>query len=431
MTPAARLAGTIELIAAIATTTRKPADAVASDFFRARRFIGGSDRRAISDQVWAVLRAWRRLGWWLDLPDETDGARLRAAGLALLGGEKLEAVEALFTGGRFGPEPLGAAERKRLGRLSGHRLDHPEMPDAVRFEVPDWLFPRLAARFGADLALELSALAAPAPLDLRVNLLKTTRPAAEARLAAEGIVARPTPLSPWGLRVASRAPVTAAPSFRAGLVEIQDEGSQIAAALADARPGMRVLDLCAGAGGKTLALAMTMANRGHLVACDISAPRLEGALRRLRRAGVHNAERHLLTPGDKWLKRRAGGFDRVFVDAPCTGSGTWRRNPDGRRRLGPHDLAELIVRQAKILDQAANLVRKGGRLVYATCSVLAEENEEQVSGFLARHAQFTVVPCTACWPFGAHPPVAGVFLSLSPHRHGTDGFFAAVLERRT
>jgi 16S rRNA (cytosine967-C5)-methyltransferase len=121
----------------------------------------------------------------------------------------------------------------------------------------------------------------------------------------------------------------------------------------------------------------------------------------------------------------------VFVDAPCTGSGTWRRNPDARRRLGPHDLAELIVRQAKILDQAANLVRKGGRLVYATCSVLAEENEEQVSGFLARHAEFTVVPCTACWPFGAHPPVAGVFLSLSPHRHGTDGFFAAVLERRT
>ena len=198
-------------------------------------------------------------------------------------------------------------------------------------------------------------------------------------------------------------------------MEIQDEGSQLVAALVDARPGMRVADLCAGAGGKTLALAMTMQNRGQLVACDVSAARLDGAVRRLRRAGVHNVERHLLEPGDKWIKRRAKTFDRVLVDAPCTGTGTWRRNPDARLRLTEADLAELLPKQAAILDQAAFLVRTGGRLVYATCSLLPEENEAQVTAFLARHPDFIL---------------AGDFLSLSPARHGTDGFFAATLERR-
>jgi 16S rRNA (cytosine967-C5)-methyltransferase len=177
---------------------------------------------------------------------------------------------------------------------------------------------------------------------------------------------------------------------------------------------MRVVDLCAGAGGKTLALAMTMQNRGQLVACDVSAARLEGAVRRLRRAGVHNVERHLLTTGDKWLKRRTGTFDRVLVDAPCTGTGTWRRNPDARLWLTEADVAELLPKQAEILDQAAPLVRAGGQLVYATCSLLREENEDQVIGFLARHPAFT-----------ANKP-----LVLTPARHATDGFFATVLTRR-
>ena len=177
----------------------------------------------------------------------------------------------------------------------------------------------------------------------------------------EGIAAEPTPLSPWGLRVLGRRAVTSGDAFKTGLIEIQDEGSQLVAALVDARPGMRVADWCAGAGGKTLAMAMTMQNRGHLAACDVSAPRLDGAIRRLRRAGVHNVERHLVAPGDKWAKRRAETFDRVLVDAPCTGVGTWRRNPDARRRLAETDLTELCEKQAAILDQAARLVRKGGR----------------------------------------------------------------------
>jgi 16S rRNA (cytosine967-C5)-methyltransferase len=383
----------------------RPADAVANDFFRARRFIGSGDRRAVSGHVWRVLRTRRRLAWWLG--DRSTPRMLVAASL-LLDGSSFADVAAAFSGGRFAPAPLAPSEQAAARRLEGRGLDHPSMPDAVRLEVPDWLPPRI------DRA-ELRALLDPAPLDLRVNLLKTTRDEARTALAAEGLDATPTPLSPWGLRLEGRRQVTTGPAFRAGLVEIQDEGSQLVAALVDARPGLRVADLCAGAGGKTLALAMTMQNRGQLVACDVSATRLEGAVRRLRRAGVHNVERHQLAPGDKWIKRRAHTFDRVLVDAPCTGTGTWRRNPDARLRLTEADLAELLPKQAAILDQAASLVRTGGRMVYATCSLLPEENEAQVTAFLTRHPSFAVV---------------GDILSLSPARHGTDGFFAAVLERR-
>jgi 16S rRNA (cytosine967-C5)-methyltransferase len=262
------------------------------------------------------------------------------------------------------------------------------MPEPVRLEVPAWVYPKLQAHFGAGLAAELAALVQPPTLDLRVNILKGTREQARQTLAAQGIEASATPFSPWGLRIAGRRPVTGLPLFRSGLVEIQDEGSQLVAALVDARPGQRVCDYCAGAGGKTLAIAMTMENRGHMVACDVSAVRLEGAVQRLRRAGVHNAERHLLAPGDRWAKRRKDSFDRVLVDAPCTGTGTWRRNPDARRRLTESDLAELLPKQASILGAASGLVRSGGRLVYATCSLLPEENEAQVDAFLARTPAF-------------------------------------------
>ena len=265
----------------------------------------------------------------------------------------------------------------------------------MRFELPDWLYPRLLAQYGADLAGEMAALSEPAPLDLRVNLLKGTREEARAALAAEGWEARPT--SSLALGVADRWPPPGhrRSAFQSGLVEIQDEGSQLIAALTDARPGMRVVDWCAGAGGKTLALAAMMRNRGQIVACDVSASRLDGAVRRLRRAGVNNVERHLVVPGDKWAKRRAGAFDRVLVDAPCTGTGTWRRNPDARHRLTEQDLLELTRKQSSILDTAQALVHPGGRLVYATCSLLQEENEGQVSAFLIRHPDFVLVPLAA------------------------------------
>jgi 16S rRNA (cytosine967-C5)-methyltransferase len=433
MTPTARLAAAIDLLFEMEATPKRPADAVANNFFRERRYIGGGDRRAVSAQVWTVLRAWRRLEWWLQRSGGAAQPRLLVGALSVLEGRPVESLQRAFSGGRYAPDVLEPFEARVLRALEGHTLDHPDMPEAVALEVPDWLLPLLQAQFGEQTAVEIAALTAPATLDLRVNLLRTTREAAAAALSEEGIETEPTPLSPWGLRVPSRVPVMATAAFQKGLVEIQDEGSQLVVQAVGAAPEMRVLDYCAGAGGKTLGLAMTMNNRGHVVACDVSEPRLDGAVRRLRRAGVHNVERHLLVEGDKWAKRRAASFDRVLVDAPCTGTGTWRRNPDARLRLTQTDLDELVAKQSAILDRAASLVRPGGRLVYATCSVLREENAAQIEAFLERHPGFALLDLRA--PETLAPPLAQAalsdipFLRLTPRLHGTDGFFAAVLQR--
>jgi 16S rRNA (cytosine967-C5)-methyltransferase len=439
VTPSARVAAAIDLVAALEEqcfapgARRRPADAVASDFFRARRFIGGGDRREVAERAWAVVRQRMRLGWHLARVGAAPAPRLLVLAQMLLGeGVQRQAAEAAFDGSRYGPAALDQAERRVAAALAGRALLDDAMPEAVRLNLPDWVLPAFAARFGARLAAEAAALEAEAPLDLRANLLKTDRDGAVRALAAEGVVAVPTPFSPWGLRMPARRPVTGTAAYRDGLVEVQDEGSQLIALLADARPGMRVADYCAGAAGKTLAMAATMGNRGRITACDTSAPRLEGAARRLRRAGVDNAERHLLAAGDRWAKRRARSFDRVLVDAPCTGTGTWRRNPDARLRTRPEDLAELVALQHDILERAAELVRPGGRLIYATCSLLPQENEEQMERFLAGGSGFAPVPLEGLWAAlvpGVPAPCAGPWLSLSPGGQGTDGFFCAVLER--
>ncbi len=429
MTPSARLSAAIDLLEEIDGGGRRPADAIANGFFRDRRYIGSGDRRAVSDRAWAVLRARRRLGWWLDHLGAIATPRLLVAASLRLEGWTMDGVEKSFSGGQFAAPPLDAAEKSLLRRLEGRTLDHPDMPAPVKLEIPDWIFPALQARFGTELAPEMAAMGEPAPLDLRANLLKTTREAARLALAAEGIEASPTPYSPWGLRVAHRRAVTTGAAFQSGILEIQDEGSQLVSHLVGATPGMRVVDWCAGAGGKTLAMAMTMDNKGQIVACDVSEKRLEGAIKRLRRAGVHNVERHLIAEGDKWVKRRAEKFDRVLVDAPCTGTGTWRRNPDGRLRLSETDLAELLPKQAAILDTAERLVRPGGRLIYATCSLLHAENEAQIEAFRTRNTGYRLVPMSEAWTLPGAPPCADPYLLLTPRRHGTDGFFAAVLEK--
>ena len=440
MTPAARLAAAIELLEALEAQPRRPADAIANDFFRARRYIGGGDRRAINERAWGVVRQRLRLDWWLARIRARPTARMLIAGRLLFEtGATVESVRAAFPGGQYAAPPLTVPEEKLLRTLDAARagatgLLHPEMPEGVRLDLPEWVLPGFRDRFGDRLAEEAAAMEAAAPLDLRANLLKTTRQDAAAALAAEGIETTPTPISPWGLRVAERRPVTSTRAFQDGLIEVQDEGSQLIALLTDARPGMRVLDLCAGAGGKTLALAANMRNRGRLTACDVNAPRLEGAVRRLRRAGVDNAERHLLEPGDRWAKRRAGQFDRVLVDAPCTGTGTWRRNPDARIRTDARDIAELGQKQREILDMSAELVRPGGRLVYATCSLLPAEDEERVDAFLSSHSDFTLVPLAEAWAAAGQSdpaPGDGNHLVTTPAQHGTDGFFAAVLQRRS
>lgn len=431
MTPAARIQAGIELWQAVDEASEAPADAVANAWFRARRFIGAADRRAVADRLWAMLRAAPRLVWHLKRARAPITPRtLMLAQLAVAEGAAADAVAGLFNAARHGPAPLADAERRALASLAGRVLDDPAMPEAARLGVPDWLLPRLAARFGAALAAEMAAFDAPAPTDLRANLLKATREQAQAALAAEGIATEPTPFSPWGLRAEGRPPVTASRAFRDGLVEIQDEGSQLIAAMVDARPGLRVCDVCAGAAGKTLALAAAMANRGQIVAADVSAARLEAAAKRLRRAGASNVERRLIEPGAKWLKRAAGGFDRVLVDAPCTGTGTWRRRPDARLRLTEADLLDLTQKQSVILERAARLVKPGGILVYATCSVLTEENEVQVEGVLARVPGFAVLPLAAVRTrTGVALPGDDPYLSLTPAGHGTDGFFAAALTR--
>lgn len=384
-----------------------------------------AEREALLHIVDEVLRLRGRLDWWISsgrngLPPDS---RLRVAAYRILSsGAKADGLLAMFGTSDSAIEGV-------LRRLEGHTLEHPDMPPAVKHSVPDWIMPRLQRRFGADLDLELAAMLRAAPLDVRVNTLKTTRDAASALLQSIGLRNQPTPYSPLGLRLSPNSYVNNTAPHGEGLIEPQDEGSQLAAQLVDAKGKKFVVDFCAGAGGKTLVLGAAMNNSGRLVAMDVSEGRLAQAKLRLRRAGVHNAECRALD--GKWIKRHAEKAERVLVDAPCTGTGTWRRKPDAKWRLSQQDLDELVPRQAEILDRAVRLVQPGGWLVYVTCSVLVEENEDQVAAFLQRHRGFTVLPVNEVWArtVGGACPVPGPYLSLSPGRHGTDGFFAAILRR--
>jgi 16S rRNA (cytosine967-C5)-methyltransferase len=472
MTPGAQLQAAIDLLHAIHAGSA-PADRATAAFFRNRRYIGAKDRREVLDRTYAVLRRRAALDWWIDrtgqAPQDRDRARLIAS-LALLDGWSADRIAGSFDGGPYRPETLDATERRIAKAVAGKDIEAPEQPSSVRNEYPEWIAPYLERRFNGRVEEEMRAAIGTASTDLRVNTLKGTRAEAIAALKREGVEAAPTALSPVGLRVPGRPPLATMAVFKDGLIEVQDEGSQLVALLADARPGMRVADFCAGAGGKTLAMAAQMQNRGKIVACDVLEGRIERAAVRFARAGVHNVERRALSSErDPWVKRHAGTFDRVLIDAPCTGTGTWRRNPDAKWKLTPDDLAELAEVQRKILDSAWRLVKPGGRLIYATCSLLAEENEAQLEAFLAAHADFRLVPVTDVWRevfCNAAPPTvtpanepgsmvkaraspamdpgsgAGVTnesgiggdlssptLSLTPAQHGTDGFFVAVLER--
>ena len=481
MTPAARLQAAIDLLHAIHAGSA-PADRATAAFFRSRRYIGAKDRREVLDRAYAVLRRRAALDWWIwksgQAPQDRDRARLIAS-LALLDGWTADRIAGSFDGVDYHPPKLDDAERWITKTVAGKAIENGEQPADVRGEYPDWIAPLLTKRFGARMDAEMRAAIIAASTDLRVNTIKATREEAIAALKAEGIVAAPTTLSPVGLRVHGRPPLATMQCFKDGLIEVQDEGSQLVALLVDARPGMRVADFCAGAGGKTLAIAAQMKNKGKIVACDVLEGRIERAAVRFNRAGVHNVERKALSSErDQWVKRHAGTFDRVLVDAPCTGTGTWRRNPDAKWKLSPEDLTELAEIQRNILDSAWRLVKPGGRLIYATCSLLAEENEAQVEAFLSEHADFRLVPAGEVWREvigtdfpnpSAHPrnhstvipasvpgsidgaelavavdpgSEAGVTsgdgagsgalsatLSLTPAQHGTDGFFAAVLER--
>ena len=440
MTPAARVQATLELLEAIDGDS-KPADRQSAAYFRSRRYIGSKDRRAIADRLYLVLRHRARLDWWLqrhssagaDGDDEGQNPRSRLlAALALSDGAA--ATETLFDGSDYGPQPLSRSELALVSALDHQTINDEAQPDWVRGEMPEWLLPGLRDTLGDDLERELSALTEPASLTLRVNTLKATRDSVQGNLAQADIVSAPTDFSPFGLRVTGRHALPSLPAFNDGLIEVQDEGSQIVALLCDAQPGMAVADFCAGGGGKTLALGAAMQDRGTLVALDVDEQRLRRAGPRLARSGLTCVQsRPIAASEDAWLAAHEEGFDRVLVDAPCSGIGAWRRNPDARWRLTPTQLGRYRDLQQEALGQAARLVRPGGRLIYATCSLFAPENAGQVAGFLEHHPGFKPIPVSAIWRsvgLDGPCPSDGDDLVLTPARHGTDGFFVAVLERR-
>lgn len=431
MKPAARLSAAIDILAEIEARRRPAADAL-RDWGLSHRFAGAGDRAAIAGLVYDALRRKASSAWIMgaDTP--------RAIVLGMLRRERgldAAAIAALCDGSRHAPPPLTAEERERLERAT---LE--DAPPPVAGDYPAWLDDRFAATFGEERAEEGAALAARAPLDLRVNTLKSDREQAIAALGA--LAPEPTRWSPVGLRIrlgadAKSPAIHAEPAYLKGHIEIQDEGSQLAALLTGARPGEQVVDLCAGAGGKTLALAAAMENRGQIYATDLDKRRLAPIHARLERAGTRNVQ--VRTPKDKAdvLADVAGRIDLVLVDAPCTGSGSWRRNPDAKWRVRPGALAERLKQQAAALERAAMLVKPGGRIAYVTCSVLAEENGAQVRAFLDRHPDFTVVPPA---------DVAGVLgeraflfrravllspegLLMTPRRTDTDGFYVAVMRK--
>jgi len=431
MTPAARLSAAIDVIETI-EAARIPAAQALKEWGIAHRFAGSGDRAAIAGLVWDMLRRWASSAYLMD----DASARGRALGmLKLERGLDLEKIAALCDGGRFAPAPLSEAERKALIERT---LE--DAPPPVAGDYPEWLDPYLEQAFGADRIAEAAAMASRAPLDLRVNALKAKRDKLQAALSHLG--AKPTPFSPLGLRIELKADarnpgIQAEEVFIKGLVEVQDEGSQIAALFSAAKPGEQVIDLCAGAGGKTLALAAQMAGKGRLIATDRDKRQLAPIHERLSRAGVHNAEVRAPKGEADPLADIKASADLVVIDAPCTGTGTWRRNPDAKWRMRPGALEIRLKDQAEVLDRAVTLVKPGGRIAYITCSVLPVENGEQIRSFLARHAGFTLVPpaetVTVLWDkaedFAAAALETPEGWLMTPRRTGTDGFFVSILRR--
>jgi 16S rRNA (cytosine967-C5)-methyltransferase len=431
MTPAARISAAIEVLADI-EARRRPASDALKEWGLAHRFAGSGDRAAIAGLLYDGMR--RKASAAFIMGEATPRA-------VLLGMLRLErqfdtaAIAKLADGARFAPAPLTDAERARLDAA-----DLAGAPPWIAGDYPEWLDPHLAGTFGEARAEEGSALGSRAPLDLRVNTLKATRE--EAAEALAHLAPTPTRWSPHGLRIAmsadARSPaIHAEPAFIKGLVEIQDEGSQLAALIGGARPGEQVIDLCAGAGGKTLALAAAMDNKGQLYATDDDKRRLAPIHARLERAGAHNVQVRTPRGAADLLADLVDRADLVLIDAPCTGTGSWRRNPDAKWRVRPGALELRVKEQAGLLDQAARLVKPGGRIAYVTCSVLAAENGDQVRGFLARHSNFAVVAATEtmaalgerAFLFRRAVLMSEEGVLMTPRRTDTDGFFVAVMRK--
>ncbi len=396
-----------------------PADGVVSEFFHQHRALGSRERHTLAETTYAVLR---QRALFQHLAQSGKGEMERR--LALLAWQGNEA---------FLRAALSEAEQQWLAQVQA--VDRMALPERLRHNLPDWLAERLQASLGEQFWPFVESMGAGAPLDLRVNTIKAKREEARAALKAAGIDAEPTQFSPLGLRIEGRPALNKLEVFTRGDVEVQDEGSQLLALLVDAKRGEMVVDFCAGAGGKTLALGAAMRNTGRLYAFDTSGHRLAALKPRLARSGLSNVHPvQIAHERDDRIKRLAGKIDRVLVDAPCSGLGTLRRNPDLKWRQSPSAIDEMRTKQAAILTSAARLLKPGGRLVYATCSLLEEENEAIAAAFTAaRGVEFKPLAAEAALlrAHVARAPelVHGEYLRLWPHRHGTDGFFAALWER--
>ncbi|MGB8602705.1 MAG: RsmB/NOP family class I SAM-dependent RNA methyltransferase [Rhizomicrobium sp.] len=423
MQETARLQTVIEFLTGL-NETGLPADRFMQGQWRLRRYAGSKDRAAVAERFFTILRQRAHLSWRMGVaPMGPEAPRALTIGALLAEGKNLDEVEALFSGSGYGPSALTDAERAVIATTPA------DMPAWMAGEYPEWLEGDLEQTLGGDLPVAMAAMQDRAGIDLRVNSLKATRDQVQALLAEEGYPALPTPYSPHGLRLPGGGATTrlsALKAFQDGWFEFQDEAAQLASMLCAARPGIRLLDLAAGAGGKSLALAAIMANEGQIVAYDIIPDRLNRLAARATRAGVtniHTAEEEV-----------TGRFDVVLVDAPCSGTGTWRRQPELRWRLTPERLVELKTVQSALLDRAAGLTAAGGRLVYATCSLLPGENDDQVADFLARHEGWSVRRADQVWAELAQTAPAGLppgmleFFHAAPHTTGTDGFFTAILQ---
>ena len=414
MPPAALLERATELLRAVLTFDA-PADGIVSAYFQKQRALGPRERHALAETVYAVLRQRLRLQ---HLAQSGSGPLERRLAIAGWQGEERSLQSAL--------EPH---EREWLAAVRA--VDLASLPDKLRHNLPTWLAEALRHELGdPEFQALAESLQSSAPLDLRVNTMKARRDDVRIALQSEGIAAAPTPYSPWGLRIAGRPAVNRLPLFKEGMFEVQDEGSQLLAMLVDPRRGEMVVDFCAGAGGKTLLLGALMRSTGRLYAFDVADRRLAKLRPRVARAGLSNVHPVCISgENDARVKRLAGKVDRVLVDAPCSGLGTLRRNPDLKWRQTPESVAELARKQSDILAGAARLPKAGGRLVYATCSLLPEENSAIVDAFLAAHPDYHRVSAAEILAAQGIAARCADDLVLLPHVHGTDGFFAAVLER--
>jgi len=395
-----------------------PADLVVSRYFRQNRELGHSDRGFVAETVYAVLRRKRSLS--ARCMNDVTSRRLLLATLACVHGMNRRELDVV----------LSEVEGKWLAQAKAVKLE--DLPPAVRLDLPDWLYEVLAAQFdGAELEQLAVGLNQSAPLDLRVNVLKAERAVVLARLNADGLAAEPCRYSPIGIRLSGKPSISRHPLFLDGSFEVQDEGSQLLGFVLQPKRGEMVADFCAGAGGKTLLLGALMRSQGRLYAFDVAEKRLAKLKPRLARSGLSNVHPvRIESENDIKIKRLAGKLDRVLVDAPCSGLGTLRRNPDLKWRQTPESVAELTIKQTAILHAASALVKKGGRLVYATCSLLDAENETVVGQFLAKHPEFVALSAEDVLNKQDIRIECGERLRLLPHRHGTDGFFAAVMERQ-